>query len=617
MKYQWNQPDSLVEEVRFTPAKKGRAAEAVIVLRPQEDIKTTTLDTALVDQGFSLSYDLIDGQSVLRIGNFKHEKEVLATLQKTEAVKGESQKSASGQEIEPTMLQKVRANSLVLSAVFYQLGNVATALSGWFRRDNDELRSGLAFSVGDTAMLMFGKRSDKEKHDAVMQGFGDSLKQNGIAPSFGSAFTTGLHSSKGGWQGVRNFMHNKVIAIKSASEVTAGISLAIAGQKQSNPYKKAAGILVSSGFALGASIPEKSSSEIREDLGVTTPAEAKEALANLSLWKRLSYKVQQMPLLISGFFAGLNNVSSIIGAFDERKHRWQKHSIANKIGNKTDGLNGEPKKMNETITSDAGQVNKLKNINETAYSKVNRLSQQLDTATAPSKAVGLSEELREAQHELTKLKGEQDSVLKGRYDNKSAASKFWIFNLAQGLLFLVANTLYGISSKSGRSNSEELLGKQFISAVASEVLITPPQDRAEIINIASHYAGSLDELDFTSAEIRTMLEAKLTELESHALFALKEGETEVTSKDNKPLEVIIKVQPDTQKDAEVLVSADHQTDQNAAPKASAAPTETARPKEAKVAKRFLDNLPAGKDGKIKPEDFLANDEVTPKGATIH
>ncbi|GEM_PF-6652573 len=593
MKYQWNQPDSLIEEARFAPTKKGRAAEAVIILRQQEGIKQTTLDTALVDQGLSVSYDIIDGQSVLRVGNFKHEKEVLTALQKAEAVKGESRRSASGQEVEPSAMQEIRANSLVLSAVFYQFGNIATALSGWFRRDNDELRSGLFFAIGDTSMLLFGKRSDKEKHDSVMHGFGEALKQNGIAPSFGSTFSAGTNRPKGSWQGLRNFMHNKVIAIKSASEVAAGTSLAIAGHKQSNTYKKAAGVLVGSGFALGATIPEKSSSEIREELGVATPAEAKESLANLSPWKRFSYKVQQMPLLISGFFAGLNNLSSIAGAFDERTHRWQKHTVENKLGSKKDGLNGEAKMMNKTITSDAGKINELKKIDETAYSKVNRLSHELNTASA-SKTVGLTEELKEAQKELTALKGEKDSVLKGRYNNTKMADKFWMFNLAQGLFFLVANALYGISSKSGRSNSEELLGKQFISAVASEILITPPQDRAEIINIASHYAGNIDELDYTSSEIRTMVEAKITELGSHALFSPKAEK----ANDEKQVQ-----QAET-----VKAPAEAKQDKEVAP---------APGKETKVEKTFVDNLPAGKDGKIKPEDFLASDEVVPEGVTRH
>ena len=525
MKYQWNQPDSFVEELRFFSAKNGQVQEAVILLRPQDGSQVKSIDAQMVDQGLSVNYDMVDERPALRITGFKKIQDVVSILQSSGAVKGESLKSAGGQEVEVSTWQRMRANSLVLSAVFYQLGNISTALSGWFRQDAHELRTGLLFGVGDTTMLLFGKRSDTEKHNSVMQGFGEALKQNGFSPAFGSSFADNSYGKVSGWQKVRNFMHNKVIAVKSLSEISASSSFAIAGYQQKNNFKTAAGVLGASGFGLGLLIPEKQSSEIRDELGVTTPAEAKEVLASKPLFTRLKYKIQQMPLLISGTMAGLNNLSSIAGAFDERKHRWQKHDIVNRLGKASDGLTGITAMMNKSITSDAGKSSKVRNRKETAWSKANRLSYEYNNASESNRAL-LSGDMKQAHNELKTLQTEQHSVLEGRFGKeKLDPEKFWVLNLLQGGFFLVANFLYGISSKSGRSANEELLGKRFIASVATEVLMSPQDDRAEIINLAAEYAGGLQELDFTKAEISQQVSDKVKQLQKHPFIALKQEKT--------------------------------------------------------------------------------------------
>ena len=613
MKYQWDQSDSIVEEIRYTPPGKKRAAEALVMLRKQDEIIEHPLDENLVEKGFSVTYDMVEGHAAIRVTGFRNVEQVIDSLQASEAAKGEYQKSSGGKEVEPTTQQKIKENSLWFSAVAYQLGNLMTALSGWFRKDMNELGSGLAFAVGDTTMLLFGKRTDEEKHQEVMQGFGESLLKNGYLPAFGSPFSAGAESAhQTRWQKVRNFMHDKVIAIKSASEITAGYNLFRAGQKQKNTYKKTAGGLIASGFALGLAIPEKTNSELRDELGVATTEQAEEAIAGKSFFSRLKYRILQAPLLIPGFFAALNNLFTIFGAFDEQRHRWQKKDIANRLGERDDGLNGLEVAMQGKLVGEKKLFGKgpktqtVTDVKETAYSKKNRLAYLVETSSvSPSQKVLYKEELKLADKELKTLEAEQEAVLGGRYNNEKQADKFWIFNLMQGLFFLVANNLYGMSSKSGRSAGDELLGKQFVAAAASEIMLTPPEDRAEVINLAAHYAGNSETMDFTAAEMRGLIEEKLTQLEKHNLF--------------KPLgPEIVEIEPEKAPDQQV--EAGHAKDSAPAPKEAEALEKEERPGAAFTERYGNDSEPTKpKKRSLKPEQFLPQDALdgVPAGVTLH
>lgn len=523
MKYEWASDTSAIKELRVIDSGKKGVREAIILTDPSKPLDDTQkrLDSALVDQGFSVAYDLVDGLPALRVTGFKRTGKIIEALYGSNLVEGNYHKSA--QEHAATK-KSWRDSSLILSAIFYQLGNLVTILSGVFRKEANERNTGIAFAVGDTSMLLFGKRTEKEKYVSVMKGFGEMLQQNGYIPSFGSGFSaSAMYEKPSSWQNIRNFMHDKVIAVKSLSEIAAGVSFARAGQIQGNRYKTMAGSLIASGFAISLMTPEKSPSQIRDELGVATPEEAKEVLRHKNFFIRLKYQIQQFPLFMSAFFAGGNNLSTLWGALEERRHNWGASLVKTKIGAKNDGIDGSAKRMAETISSKQGTSKPLRDRerHETAYSKVNRLRHEIDNGGV-AEMVKL-DELKKAEKELASLQAE-DRLMAGEGVPKALLSndgtpRFWMFNIAQSLLMMVANTLYGLSSKSGRSAKEEQLGERFVAAVATEVLLSDPEYHHEIINLAAHYAGSLNELDFTADEVRKMVEEKIELIQNHPLLA--------------------------------------------------------------------------------------------------
>ncbi len=513
MKYIWHDNNSITKEIEFTGNGKNSILEAVISIPANvNNEQLRNLDQQLVDGGFNLSYDTKDNKPILRVSGIRHPNDLVKLLQQNKLVAG-NYSIEETKKTNKSLWQRIRDNSLVLSAVFYMLGNIVTMISGYFRRDADEFRTGFSFSIGDGSVLLFGKRNAKEKHHAVMQNFGDFLKQHGIEPSFGSNFApSAVKEPKTAWGAIKSFMHDKVIAIKSVSEIIAGISFAKAGFNQENAYKKIAGTALVTGFGLGLAIPEKSDSQIRDDLGVDTPEQAEEKYAQLPWRSKAKYAIQKQPLILSGGFAAINNLSTIAGAFDEKKHARNLRKIEAELG--VDSDNNRLSTKNSQYDISIVGFTQTKKIAETAYSRYERLQTEYNAAS-PAQRKLLAPELAEAHKQVETLKQKRKNIIEGRHGLKG--DKFWIFNLFQGLFFLVANTLYAMSSKTGGASEQELADR-FFSSVATEILNTKDNTaKIRILNLAAQYAGTIEELDYTTGEARAIIQQKVASLQQHPL----------------------------------------------------------------------------------------------------
>lgn len=510
MRYQWQSDASLIQEVTFT-GNGGKAIREAVIAVPahaKASEKLRNLDKLFIDNGMAVSYDIQDSQPVMRVSGFRHAKQLLILLKKEEIVSGNSTFVKSNKK-PPSMWRGIRDNSLVLSAVFYMLGNAATAVSGWFRNDMDELRSGLAFSVGDSFMLLFGKTSDKEKHQHVMHGFGEFLRKHGYTPDVGSNFAASAMKGANAYNSLKKTMKSLVIPIKSVSEIYAGYSFAKAGFNQENGYKKIAGSALMTGFGLGLLIPEKSESQIRDILGVDTPEQAKKKYKTLSGTQRAKYAIMRQPLIISGGFAAINNLSTIFGAFDEKNHSRNVRKIEAELGIDSKGN----KLATKSSSYEMAILNytKTKKVEKTAHAAYDELKAKIDDSQiSESERAETMPKLLEAKAKVETLKKEYETSTKGKLGVDG--SKFWIFNLLQGGFFLIANSLYAMSSKSG-SGSQELTDR-FISAVSTEIVKNPdPISRVDLITLAAQYGSKLEEMDFTTAEMRKMIEERVEQLQ--------------------------------------------------------------------------------------------------------
>ncbi len=533
MRYQWQSDASLIQEVTFTGNGQSTIREAVITIpaHAKDADKLRNLDNLFIDNGYSVSYDIKDNQPIIRVGGFRQPKDVLTFLKQKEVVSGNIQ-AIKTTKAAPSMWRTIRDNSLVLSAAFYMLGNTATALSGLFRNDMDELKAGVAFSVGDSFMLLFGKTSDKQKQEHVMQGFGEFLGQHGYTPDVGSNFSASAIKNKS-HNGFTKAMKSLVIPVKSVSEIFAGYSFAKAGFNQENAYKKVAGTALMTGFSAGLLIPEKNNSQIRDIMGVDTPEQAKLAYKDLSIWQKVKYAVMSKPLILSGGFAAINNFATLFGAFDEKKNARNLRKVEAELG--VDKNGSRLSTANSSYEISILNYTKTKQVEKTAYAAHSELEQKVNSASTPeSQKEKLKPELLKAASNVKKLEAEYKNATKGRFGLDG--SKFWIFNLVQGGLFLVANSLYGMSSKSGSGNQE--LTDRFVSAASTEIVKqTDPAARNNLITLAAQYASELEEMDFTNAEMRTMIEAHVEQLQASP-WVKKYAEPEVAQTPEPEVAVI-------------------------------------------------------------------------------
>jgi hypothetical protein len=518
MRYQWQLSNSAIQEIIFSGGKK--APMEAVIFAPADANAVAGLDKALAAKGMHVSYDVIDNRAALRVGGFTNEQDVLGLLKQNNLIGGEA-------KTEELATEKRPFDKFIGAAIFYQIGNVLGFIGNLLRKDRAGMMSDGFFITGDTTMLAFGRKSVEEKQIALMQGFGNVLKQNGIGVEAGSAFAP-RHTQDltGAWNSFRRFMADKVVGIKAASEVGAGLKKVQAGINQGNSAKSVAGALIASGFAAGALIPEKTLPELRDEYGAKDDDELKSKIAALPLGKRILTSIQRTPLILSGLFSGLNNIFSVLGAIDEKKYFEKKE--------KETGV-GESRKQTEIkaqlSTTGVGEYQKsvfgVKTVDVklndndtnpklwTASGKLAKANAAYDTVDksdvdATSKALAAK---YAAEHNILDLQADQKRLESGRFG--VAPQKLWIFDVAQSVAFFIGNILYANSPKGGNMFDRAMLSERFFAAVTTQIATAPADQKDYLFAAACQYAGDTRDLGVTVREAQKIIGDKLKQIEAN------------------------------------------------------------------------------------------------------
>jgi hypothetical protein len=528
VQYKWENNQSLIEEVTILGDGKKKLREALIYAPASENSTNAALwklDDALIAQGYNVSYDMKEGRPLLRVTGIQNPDLLIKFLQQNRFVSENPPTKEAIQKEKKSTLQTIRDNSLTFAAAFYMAGNFFAIMSGLFRKDKHERNTGLAFTVGDGAMLLFGKRSERQKNESLLKDFGTFLKKNGIESNFGSYFAdAAVKKPASNWDKIKDFMHDKVILIKSASEITAGINFARAGVKQNNPYKIGAGTAIASGFALSLGMPEKTNAELRAELGDISREQVDKEIKNMPFFKRIYYKIQKMPLILSAFFTLTNNMLTFRGAYEEAKNQWQLKEVAARLGGpdispeldnaiaELSSPHGESRGYNQVFP----WGKKFHKVDNTAYDTLHNSYNELQSANNGADRAAAEKKYASAKKEYFKLK--QD------YHNLTTPNKvmgvsvhpknFWVFNVLQTSMFVIANFLYATSSKSGKGS--QTLNERFLSSVATEVnRAQTAEHKQQIISLAAQYMGKKKELDFTHREAQQAIIEHLEKLQEN------------------------------------------------------------------------------------------------------
>lgn len=254
---------ALIKEVEVTSPHAG-ATQASIVARddaPPEQL--AKLRFKLAGQSVTTLMDSENGHAILRVRGLKNEKQLTHALQKT-GLGPSSDKTltaADRNHQKARFSERVRNRSLLLSALFYDLGNIALFVSGIQRgrhnpdgkmtsNDRSEFNSGLAFAVGDILMTIYGDKKGDGQLQAAANSLEQHLREKGIAIPEGAALDPDSLHQSGAMQEINNWMRRHIIHIKSLTEISGGLHYIHSGTKAGNfnREKVIAGALLSTGW---------------------------------------------------------------------------------------------------------------------------------------------------------------------------------------------------------------------------------------------------------------------------------------------------------------------------------------------------------------------------------
>ncbi len=325
-RYQW--ASGTIAELESITNAPGKVE---IILRPQKDASADSLTQLRQSLGASGMVNYVDADEQgdrLIIPVIKDEKLLLSKLTDGGWIKGEPTitQTSEDKEIKQDSTQaKIKKNALLLSALFYDLGNVSCMVSGYVRgkhnkdgkftaSDLSEMGVGAAFSVGDILLTIYGKEKKQDPLIAFTDELKGYLKQHHIEVPTGVGATPDAIHKAGVFQGAHEFLQHNVTSIKCLSETAGGLFMIKAALKKDNfnAGKMAAGLMLTTGWLSTFMLdkPHAPPYAFKEPVDAGT----RNTGAKLTEW----FKENPRGRIASPLSMG-NNISNIIGSWSESK----------------------------------------------------------------------------------------------------------------------------------------------------------------------------------------------------------------------------------------------------------------------------------------------------------
>jgi len=270
----------------------------------------------------------------LIIPDIKDEKPLLALLENGGWTAGLPQviaTPADKQIAQDSMREKIQKNAVFGSALFYDLGNISCIVSGiqrarhnrdgkWTASDVSEMMMGVAFSIGDALLTVYGKDKTKDPLIAFSEALSSHLTQQGI--DIPAATPDSVHKS-GFFASVNDFLSYHITSIKCLSETVGGGFMIKAALKKDNfnAGKLTAGLLVSTGWLATFMLdkPHAPGFEFKP----------KDDPVNMNTSQKIWHWLNENPRgRIGTPFGMLNNLSNLAGSYSERKRFNQEVFVA-------------------------------------------------------------------------------------------------------------------------------------------------------------------------------------------------------------------------------------------------------------------------------------------------
>ncbi len=253
----------LIESVTI---KKGLEAgyDATILLKEnanQEDIKEILEQFG--NRKLPAMKDSINGIPAIQVRGIKDEKTLFAATDKLNPANNATnrEKIPEDEKTKESFTERMRKGSLLLPALFYDLGNIAFIISGIQRgrhnpggkftpNDFAEMGVGASFAFGDVLMTIYGKNSGAEELSAAAEGLRKYLKEKGINIPKEDRLNPDTLYKSGAFEAANNWMHKNIIYVRTLAESVGGLNMVASAIKPGhrNNQKLAAGLFLTTGW---------------------------------------------------------------------------------------------------------------------------------------------------------------------------------------------------------------------------------------------------------------------------------------------------------------------------------------------------------------------------------
>ena len=392
--YKWDEA-SIIPRVDVR-TQNNNAVAYIYAADNADEHSLSELRSQFKNKGWATSSDTRGGKSVLRVSGLNNADELISILTFGRYVNGDA-RSTSEETTKPpeTISQKLKANSLRASGIFYTIGNSLYIASGFARgKDIHQIGTGVAFSAGDVLLTVFGGKDDQRQFTSLLTKYKNHLEKQGVEIPKDSALyaetdtrrDTPLDKSY-------NFIHEHINKIKASAEVVGGWQYWLAGRDQGNKWKQITSIIFSLGFGSSIFIPEKKPDP--------------EKLKNADLTEKAWSFVQESPLRIAGWSGLSNTILTTYGAFMEKAKypgkNFYKYDLATAssmlVGNNLYALS------NKTTGGSITEEGLISDIYGIAAQVLNRLPEEKRPAAIKATVDFLGErvEIKDSREQIDKL----------------------------------------------------------------------------------------------------------------------------------------------------------------------------------------------------------------------
>ncbi len=266
-------------------------AVATIVAKDCTVEQLEVLRDKLSKKNYSTLMDSEGGKNTIQVRGITNIQKFLSALRQTGMAGSALVKDVSTVEhTKAGFRDKVRGKSFFLSALFYELGNIACIVSGVqgirHRKPGESISNavsdmmvGVSFLIGDSLMAIYDTKGDEELQ-AANQGLRKHLHQKGIDIPLADTLNPDTLHQSGLFKATDRWLHKHIAHVKCLSEVAGGLFTIHSAMKPGriNEARKKAGLLITTGWLATFLLEKPRGSEVFKDTSSSLMPDSMESL---------------------------------------------------------------------------------------------------------------------------------------------------------------------------------------------------------------------------------------------------------------------------------------------------------------------------------------------------